>query len=89
MEKYLTFLEKKEYQKLKEPMPSRDKPRMNSVERIRELMTERKKEYSQSREERGLSKRNDSSQKLKNKGIYGILQLSKNQNAEDYMGCQV
>ena len=73
-------------------MPSRDKPRMNSVERIRELMTERKKEYSLSREERGQSKRNDSSQKLKSKaiyGIYGILQLSKNQSAEDYMGCSI
>ena len=35
MEKFLTFLVSKEYQKLKEPMPSREKPRMNSVERIR------------------------------------------------------
>ena len=35
MEKFLAFLVSKEYQKLKEPIPSREKSRMNSVERIR------------------------------------------------------
>ena len=52
-------------------------------------MVERKKEHSLNRDERGLSKRNDSSQKFKSKGIYGIMQLSKNQSSEEYFGCPV
>ena len=80
----------KEFGALKDIYYPYVKPRIGSVEKIREMMIERKREYSLNKEERGMAKRNTSSGKMKNKGglqsLYAIMLLSKHPFCEDYAG---